>query len=172
LKKKLYFFQVNYAYGKSAHLPYTAAQISAYAFADKDVAENFELAEMEYDLAREPFTLGKDPIDLKIMVDGGLVQEVLKNRDLSIDVEILDLDVGAEDHDKLLEYWDEITKDPSYIPCSHIAAADYIDDLPPGENQDKPSLDTLLQQAEREVAKHPEPPTPGKNNEKVPEIDN
>lgn len=33
--------QVNYAYGKSAHLPYTAGQILAYAFADKDIKENY-----------------------------------------------------------------------------------------------------------------------------------
>ena len=46
LKKKLYFFQVNYLYGKSAHLPYTAAQLSAYAFADRAVADNFELSEI------------------------------------------------------------------------------------------------------------------------------
>ena len=33
LKKKLYFFQVNYSYGKTAHIPYTAGQLCAYAFA-------------------------------------------------------------------------------------------------------------------------------------------
>ncbi|MBE6746533.1 MAG: radical SAM protein [Ruminococcaceae bacterium] len=43
MKKKLYFFQVNYPYGKSAHIPYTAGQLAAYAFSDMDVAENFEL---------------------------------------------------------------------------------------------------------------------------------
>lgn len=43
LKKKLYFFQVNYPYGKSAHIPYTAGQISAYAFADKDISANYSL---------------------------------------------------------------------------------------------------------------------------------
>ncbi len=43
MKKKLYFLQVNYAYGKEAHLPYTAAQLCAYAFADRDVEENFTL---------------------------------------------------------------------------------------------------------------------------------
>lgn len=32
---------MNYAYGNSAHLPYTAGQISAYAFADKDINENY-----------------------------------------------------------------------------------------------------------------------------------
>ena len=42
MKKKLYFFQVNYPYGKSAHIPYTAGQLAAYAFADEDVKENFD----------------------------------------------------------------------------------------------------------------------------------
>ena len=37
---------MNYAYGNAAHLPYTAGQLSAYAFADKDVAENFVLEEI------------------------------------------------------------------------------------------------------------------------------
>lgn len=46
MKKKLYFFQVNYSYGNSAHLPYTAGQLAAYAFEDKDVAENFVLEEI------------------------------------------------------------------------------------------------------------------------------
>lgn len=34
---------MNYPYGKSAHLPYTAGQLAAYAFADKDVADNYSL---------------------------------------------------------------------------------------------------------------------------------
>lgn len=46
MKKNLYFFQVNYSYGKSAHIPYTAGQLSAYALADKDVGENFTLSEI------------------------------------------------------------------------------------------------------------------------------
>lgn len=35
--------QANYAYGNSAHLPYTAGQIMAYAFADNDIKENYSL---------------------------------------------------------------------------------------------------------------------------------
>ncbi len=34
---------MNYSYGKSAHLPYTAGQLCAYAFDDKDVADNYRL---------------------------------------------------------------------------------------------------------------------------------
>ncbi len=43
MKKKLYFFQVNYPYGKSAHIPYTAGQLAAYAFEDETVSDNFVL---------------------------------------------------------------------------------------------------------------------------------
>lgn len=43
MKKKLYFFQVNYSYGKSAHIPYTAGQLAAYAFDDKDISESYTL---------------------------------------------------------------------------------------------------------------------------------
>ncbi len=43
MKKKLYFFQVNYPYGKSAHIPYTAGQLAAYAFDDKDISDNYVL---------------------------------------------------------------------------------------------------------------------------------
>ncbi len=46
MKKKLYFFQVNYSYGRSAHIPYTAGQLSAYALADKDVGDAFCLEEI------------------------------------------------------------------------------------------------------------------------------
>ena len=43
LKRKIYFLQVNYLYGKTAHIPYTAGQILAYAFADAAVKENYSL---------------------------------------------------------------------------------------------------------------------------------
>ena len=44
--KKLYFFQVNYLYGSTAHLPYTAAQLSCYAFSDKTVKEHYVLEDI------------------------------------------------------------------------------------------------------------------------------
>ncbi len=46
MKRKIYFFQVNYSYGKSAHIPYTAGQLSAYALSDKDVGDAFLLEEI------------------------------------------------------------------------------------------------------------------------------
>ena len=53
MKNKLYFFQVNYPYGKSAHIPYTAGQLAAYAFDDKDINDNYVLEKI--------FFLREDP---------------------------------------------------------------------------------------------------------------
>lgn len=39
--KKIYFFQVNYLYSRTAHLPYTAGALLSYAFADSDIKNEF-----------------------------------------------------------------------------------------------------------------------------------
>lgn len=52
MKKKMYFFQVNYPYGRSAHIPYTAGQLIAYAMDDKDVESNYILEKIFF--LREP----------------------------------------------------------------------------------------------------------------------
>lgn len=44
--KNLYFFQVNYSYGESVHPPYTAAALSAYAFDNEHIKNNYELKEI------------------------------------------------------------------------------------------------------------------------------
>ena len=136
-----------------------------------DIPENLDLVERSYDLGREPFPLKQNPIDLKVLVEGGLVQDVLKNQDTPIHVEVVDMDVKDEDYSKLQTYRDEIYSDPSYIPCSHSMANDYIEDLSAEQLQDKPSLDDIIRQAETEVAKRSPTPPPIKNNDKEPEKD-
>ncbi len=61
MKNKLYFFQVNYPYGKSAHIPYTAGQLAAYAFDDKDVESHYELEKIFF--LRESFEKVLSEID-------------------------------------------------------------------------------------------------------------
>ncbi len=46
MRKNVYFFQVNYAYGNSAHLPYTVAHLAAFAWQNQQVAEAYELRDM------------------------------------------------------------------------------------------------------------------------------
>ncbi len=65
LKKKLYFFQVNYPYGKSAHIPYTAGQLAAYAFDDKTIASNYTLEEI--------FFLREKPQELMSRIDNPFI---------------------------------------------------------------------------------------------------
>lgn len=59
MKKKLYFFQVNYPYGKSAHIPYTAGHLAAYAFDDKDVSDNYVLENIFFIRERIDLVLSK-----------------------------------------------------------------------------------------------------------------
>lgn len=51
-KKKIYMLQVNFPYGKTAHLPYTAGALMAYAMADERIAEKYELEDIFF--LREP----------------------------------------------------------------------------------------------------------------------
>lgn len=52
-KKNVYFLQVNFPYGKTAHLPYTAGALTAYAMADERAAEAYVLRDIFF-LREEP----------------------------------------------------------------------------------------------------------------------
>ena len=51
-KKNIYMLQVNFPYGKTAHLPYTAGALMSYAMADELVADSYELKDIFF--LREP----------------------------------------------------------------------------------------------------------------------
>ena len=51
-KKNIYMLQVNFPYGKTAHLPYTAAALMSYAMADELVADSYALKDIFF--LREP----------------------------------------------------------------------------------------------------------------------
>lgn len=52
---------MNYPYGRSAHIPYTAGQLAAYAFADRDVSDNYSLEDIFF--LREPIDSLMEKID-------------------------------------------------------------------------------------------------------------
>ena len=58
-KKNIYMLQVNYPYGKTAHLPYTAGVLMSYAMADRRIRETYTL--------RKIFFLRDDPA---VVIDG------------------------------------------------------------------------------------------------------
>ena len=51
-KRNIYMLQVNYPYGNTAHLPYTAAALMSYAMNDEAVSSRFELKDIFF--LREP----------------------------------------------------------------------------------------------------------------------
>lgn len=55
-KKNVYMLQVNFPYGKTAHLPYTAGALMAYAMADEHIAQRYELKDIFF-LRESPETL-------------------------------------------------------------------------------------------------------------------
>lgn len=46
MKKNVYFFQVNYEYNHSAHLPYTVAHLACYAWNDEKISQSYELKDL------------------------------------------------------------------------------------------------------------------------------
>lgn len=52
-KKNIYMIQPNYLYGNSAHLPYAAATVAAYAFSDPLISKNYKLKKIQF-LREEP----------------------------------------------------------------------------------------------------------------------
>jgi len=47
-KKNIYMIQPNYLYGKSAHLPYAAGTIVAFAWNNVDILDNYELKKIQF----------------------------------------------------------------------------------------------------------------------------
>lgn len=62
------------------------------------------------------------PIDIKVIIDHGIVEEVLKNGNSDVQVEVLDLDVDYEDYEKLAAYRKELYADKSFISCDYTVA--------------------------------------------------
>lgn len=65
--KNIYMIQPNYLYGKSAHLPYAAGTVTAYAFQNTDIKANYSLKKIQFlredpdkcvQAADKPFIIG------------------------------------------------------------------------------------------------------------------
>lgn len=62
------------------------------------------------------------PLNLKVILDNGIVEGVLKDKDAPVQVEVLDIDEDYEDYAKLDAYRKEIYSDKSFIPCDYTVA--------------------------------------------------
>lgn len=61
--------------------------------------------------------LSEQTLDIKIVIDRGVVHAALKNQSLAVNVEIVDVDPDYEDYEALDAYRSQLYKDPSYSDC-------------------------------------------------------
>lgn len=79
---------------------YNAAWLYGYAEALRNVADQLR---------------SLDPVEVKILVDGGRVDTVLKNRNIPLQVEVIDADSDCEDYEELSAYQDALLHNPDYV---------------------------------------------------------
>lgn len=83
------------------------------------------------------------PLQIKVVIEHGLVDAVLKDQDVPVKVEVVDLDRDYEDYDRLSDYRASLYADDSLKPCDY-SVADFTDDEPPavgntqGEREEDP----------------------------------
>lgn len=94
-----------------------------------DIPENGPLAEMEFDIyvpsgfssvAHEPPKT--NPLQVKVIMDSGLVEGVLKDQDTPIEVEVVAVDKDYEDYDQLQAYRDSLYENNSFRKCDFSVA--------------------------------------------------
>jgi len=76
----------------------------------------------EYLEDRGMLPIQKDPLQIKVVIDSGIVDDVLINREEAVEVEILDIDNNYEDYKQLDEYRHQIYSDPSLRTCPYSVA--------------------------------------------------
>lgn len=101
-----------------------------------DIDQNAGLESVDFILGRQPLLSRQKttPVDVKVMVEEGVVHQVLKNKDMPVNVEVVDVDPEYEDYEKLRDYRDEIYADSSFKPCDYSVSnfkEDVIPDIPP-----------------------------------------
>lgn len=62
------------------------------------------------------------PTQVKIMIEGGAVHAVLKDQDIPIQVEIINIDKDYADYEQLLAYRDSIYEDSAFKECEFTSA--------------------------------------------------
>lgn len=68
-------------------------------------------------------------LNIKVIITDGIVEEVLTDKDLPVQVEVIDVDDNYEDYDQLKAYREELYHDPSYHHCLYTVA-DFKEEIP------------------------------------------
>lgn len=61
-------------------------------------------------------------LNIKVIISGGIIQNVLKDQDVTVHVEIIDIDKDYEDYEKLEEYCASVCSNPAFMDCSYAVA--------------------------------------------------
>lgn len=61
-------------------------------------------------------------MNIKVIIDNGVVRGVLKDFDIPIHVELIDTSDCYEDYEELEKYAQSVFKDPSYQNCEYSVA--------------------------------------------------
>lgn len=98
----------------------------------------------------------KKPMKIKVVLDEGIVHDVLKDENEPVQVEVIDVNKDYEDYEELEDYKASIYADPSYKRCdytvAHFEKGDYELSTPPLTPdltlREKASLEDLIDSAE------------------------
>ena len=61
-------------------------------------------------------------MEIKVIIENGIVVDVLKNQDTPVNVEIVDVDPDYEDYEALKDYRESLFKDQSLMGCDYTVA--------------------------------------------------
>lgn len=78
--------------------------------------------ELNYDFHQEMYPPVIPETNVKVMMVEGCLEDVLKDQDVPIKVELIHDDPDYEDHEQLQAYRQALYYDASYMPCKHSAA--------------------------------------------------
>lgn len=80
------------------------------------------------------FGADEPSFEIKVIIRDGCLEDVRKNKDVPVHVEVINIDPAYEDYDELNEYADDIYHDNAYMACDSSSAHFYEEDPEGGED--------------------------------------
>lgn len=75
---------------------------------------NFEAADAIEQLQAE--------LEIKVIINEGVVEAVLKNQDIPVRLEVIDINTDYSDYEALEDYRNEVYDDPAFKDCDYTVA--------------------------------------------------
>lgn len=81
------------------------------AFAEEQLLERYGVEKAQED----------KPLDIKVIMDRGILETVLKDQHIPVHVEVVYVDPDYEDYEQLEAYKNELYKDPAFFECDYTS---------------------------------------------------